>query len=145
MTRRVRDLGRARRRTTAGRGAARTGAAPTPPQAFLDFTRRFPGLAEAWGRVGQAGREGPLEPATQLLVKLAVAAGAGREGAVHSAVRKALAAGVPPAALEQVLALGAGTLGFPATVAAWCWVRDEVRGRGARRAGHAPRRSPRAR
>lgn len=139
MSGRARDLGRA------GRRARRTGAAPAPPQAFLDFTQRFPGLAEAWGRVAQVGREGPLEPATQLLVKLAVAAGAGREGAVHSAARKALAAGVPSAALEQVLALGAGTLGFPATVAAWCWVRDEVRGRGARRAGRAPRRPRRGR
>jgi hypothetical protein len=50
-----------------------------------------------------------------------------REGAVHSSVRKALAGGVEPEAVEQVVALAAGTMGMPATVAIFTWVGDVVR------------------
>jgi hypothetical protein len=34
--------------------------------------------------------------------------------------------GIDVKALEQVVALAAGTLGLPSTVAAWTWVRDEL-------------------
>jgi alkylhydroperoxidase/carboxymuconolactone decarboxylase family protein YurZ len=58
------------------------------------------------------------------LVKLAVACGALREGAVHASVRKALALGLTRAEIEQVIALAAGTLGLPATVAIFSWVEE---------------------
>lgn len=32
--------------------------------------------------------------------------------------------GISREAIEQVVALGAGTLGLPSTVAVWTWVRD---------------------
>jgi alkylhydroperoxidase/carboxymuconolactone decarboxylase family protein YurZ len=67
------------------------------------------------------------------LVKLGIAIGAMREGAVHSSVRKARAAGASAAEMQQVLALAATTIGFPATVAAFTWVRDETRTRKKRR------------
>jgi len=97
-----------------------------PPAAFEAFVRRFPELGQAWSLSSEAGRQGPLDEPTRLLIKLGIAIGAQREGAVHSAVRKALAAGVPPAALEQVVALAATTLGFPSCVAAFSWLQDEL-------------------
>jgi alkylhydroperoxidase/carboxymuconolactone decarboxylase family protein YurZ len=99
---------------------------PKPPDTYLEFTQRFPKVGKAWELLGDAGREGPLDEKTARLVKLGVAVGCLREGAVHSAVRKALAAGVGREAVEQVVALAASTLGLPAAVAVYTWVRDEV-------------------
>jgi 4-carboxymuconolactone decarboxylase len=97
---------------------------PEPPDTFGEFTRRFPKLAEAWRLVGEASRAGPLDEKACRLVKLAVSVGALREGGVHSAVRQAVAAGATPAEIDQILALAASTIGFPAAVAAFSWVRD---------------------
>jgi len=97
---------------------------PKPPDTFVEFCRKFPKLAEAWKLAGEAGRGGPLDEKTGRLVKLAVSLGAMREGAVHSAVRKALAAGVTREEVEQVVVLAATTLGFPGAVAVYSWVRD---------------------
>lgn len=47
-----------------------------------------------------------------------------REGAVHSAVRKAVAAGVTREELDQVVVLGASSLGFPATGAIFSWIEE---------------------
>jgi alkylhydroperoxidase/carboxymuconolactone decarboxylase family protein YurZ len=97
---------------------------PPAPKTHDQFTDRFPSLAKAWEETANAGREGPLDENTQRLVKLAVAIGAMREGAVHASVRKAKAMGIETTAIEQVVALSAGTLGMPSTVAAYTWVRD---------------------
>lgn len=105
--------------------AEKTYAKRRPPQTYQAFVRRYPELARAWDIVAEAGRAGPLDEQVRLLVKLGIAIGALREGAVHSAARKARAAGVSDAALEQVVALATSTLGFPSTVAAWSWVRDD--------------------
>lgn len=103
---------------------------PEPPATHHTFVTRYPKLGEAWELIGKAGTDGPLDAATQRLVKLGIAIGAMREGAVHSCVRKALAQDITPAALEQVVALAAGTLGMPATVAAFTWVGDVVQSSG---------------
>lgn len=97
---------------------------PDPPETFKDFVDRYPSLAQAWELISEAGRQGPLDAETARLVKLAVAIGAMRQGAVHASVRKAAALGIRPDALEQVVALAAGTLGLPSTVAVWSWVRE---------------------
>jgi alkylhydroperoxidase/carboxymuconolactone decarboxylase family protein YurZ len=97
---------------------------PKPPQTFLAFAERFPKLMEGWDAIAEAGHDGPLDERTVRLVKLGIAIGAMREGAVHASVRKARALGIPEAALEQVVALAAGTIGLPATVAVWSWTRD---------------------
>ena len=96
---------------------------PKPPDTFAEFSREFPALTEAWQLIRLAGEQGPLDPKTQRLVKLAVAVGTGRDGAISSAVRKGLASGVTAAEIDQILALAAGTIGFPATVAAYSTVR----------------------
>ena len=101
---------------------------PKPPEAFSAFLERYPKLGDAWERTTEAGMVGPIPERAQRVVKLAIAIGALREGAVRSGVRKAIAAGVPRAAIDQVVALAAGTLGFPATVAVFTWVREAADG-----------------
>jgi alkylhydroperoxidase/carboxymuconolactone decarboxylase family protein YurZ len=97
---------------------------PKPPKTHDEFMRTFPELGEAWQIIGAAGKSGPLDERTARLLKLAVAIGAQQEGAVHASVRKGLAMGISRAELEQVVALSAGTLGFPQTVAAYTWIKD---------------------
>jgi len=108
--------------------------ASKPPAAHKEFVRRFPKLGQAWELVNEEGRQGPLDAKTQRLVKLAIGIGALREGAVHSGVRKARDAGASLVEIEQLVALGASTIGFPATVAVWTWIRDSgEKGAAARR------------
>ena len=99
---------------------------PRPPAMYEQFIERYPKLGEAWTSIGDAGADGPLDKRAARLIKLAVAIGAMRTGAVHSSVRKALAMGISVEEIEQVVALAAGTLGLPSTVAAYSWVRDVV-------------------
>lgn len=98
--------------------------APEPPKAYQSFVTRYPKLGQAWELAAEAGEEGPLDEKTVRLVKLAIAIGALREGAVHSSVRKAVAAGVSANEIDQIVALSTGTLGFPAAVAVFCWTQD---------------------
>jgi alkylhydroperoxidase/carboxymuconolactone decarboxylase family protein YurZ len=97
-----------------------------PPKAYQSFTRRYPKLGRAWEAIREAEGDGPLDEKTARLVKLGVAIGAFREGAVHSAVRKAVAAGASRAEVEQVIALSAGTIGLPSTVAVDTWVQETL-------------------
>jgi alkylhydroperoxidase/carboxymuconolactone decarboxylase family protein YurZ len=99
---------------------------PGPPDTYREFIDRFPKLGEAWQRVREAEEAGPFDDRTRRLLKLAVAVGNLREGAVHSAVRKARAAGAGEDEIYGTLALAASTLGFPATVAVYTWVTDEL-------------------
>jgi hypothetical protein len=64
---------------------------PTPPEIYQQFVERYPQLEKAWETLSEAGREGPLEPKTLRLVKLGIAIGAMREGAIRANVRKAIA------------------------------------------------------
>ena len=97
---------------------------PRPPKTHDDFVATFPELASAWETLGAAGKHGPLDEKTVRLVKLAVAIGNQQEGAVHASVRKGLAMGITREELEQVVAIAAGTLGLPRTVAAYTWIKD---------------------
>lgn len=99
---------------------------PKPPKAFDDFIAQFPELGKAWDVIHDAGRQGPLTEREQRLVKLGIAMGAMREGAIRSSVRKAMASGFETRALYQIVALGAGTLGMPSTVAIYTWVRKLI-------------------
>ena len=100
---------------------------PKPPKAYELFRERYPKLGEAWDTIAEAGEAGPLDARVARLVKLGIAIGAMREGAVHSAVRKALAAGANESEIRQVVALAAGTLGMPSAVAIDDWVDAEIR------------------
>ena len=97
---------------------------PKPPATHDDFVEAFPELARAWEVAGAAGKVGPLDEKTCRLIKLALAIGARQEGAVHASVRKGLAMGISREELHQVVALAAGTVGFPQSVAAYTWIQD---------------------
>lgn len=100
---------------------------PRPPQRYREFIDRFPDLSRAWEAINEAGGKGPLDERSQRLVKLAVAMGAMREGAVRSGVRKALAMGISLEEIEQLVPLAAGTIGMPSAVACWSWILEAAR------------------
>lgn len=104
-----------------------------PPKPYRDFVRKYPMLEEAWQLTAKASLVGPLDAREARLVKLGIAIGAGREGAVRASVRKAIELGISRAELDQVVALAAGTAGFPATVAVFAWVADELARAGTKR------------
>lgn len=97
---------------------------PQAPARYHDFVERYPKLGDAWRLISEAGTDGRVDAKTARLIKLGIAIGALREGAVHASVRKGLGIGISPEELEQVVALAAGTIGLPATVAAYSWVRE---------------------
>ncbi len=97
---------------------------PRPPHAYQEFIQKYPKVAQAWELLGLAGADGPLDPKTCRLIKLAIAIGAQREGAIRANVRKALAMGITVRELEQAIALAAGTVGLPGTVAVFTWIKD---------------------
>lgn len=103
------------------------GSQAPPPRRYREFIERFPDLARAWETLHAAGADGPLDARTQRLVRLAVAMGALREGAVRSGARKAVAQGLTLEELEQLVPLAASTLGLPAAVACWSWMLDAVK------------------
>jgi 4-carboxymuconolactone decarboxylase len=97
---------------------------PKPPKTYVEFSKAFPQLRQAWDLLGDAAKDGPLDERAARLVKLGVAIGAMREGAVHSGARKAKAAGASAEELDQVVAIAASIIGLPSAVAVWTWLRD---------------------
>lgn len=97
---------------------------PPAPEPYESFVSRYPKLGQAWELISEAGRQGPLDAKTTRLVRLAVAIGAMRQGAVVANARKALASGISAEEVEQVVALAAATIGMPGTVAVHTWVRE---------------------
>ena len=96
-----------------------------PPGRFRKFGLKYPAVMKAYQALGAATQEaGPLEPRTRALVKLGIAAGAWREGAVHSHTRRALDAGCTPAEIRHAVLLATTTLGFPSMMAVLTWVED---------------------
>jgi alkylhydroperoxidase/carboxymuconolactone decarboxylase family protein YurZ len=84
-----------------------------------------PAIWQAYDALGRACADaGPLDEPTRRLVKLALAVGAGLEGAVHSHVRRGLADGLSPEQLKHVALLAIPTLGFPAASRALTWIED---------------------
>lgn len=95
------------------------------PRAHRQFMDEFPAIAAAYEQLATAAHDnGPLDPKTRQLVKLALAVGLGHEGAVHAHARRALAAGISAAEIRHVVTLGVTTLGMPNAIAAYTWVND---------------------
>jgi 4-carboxymuconolactone decarboxylase len=96
------------------------------PEVYLEFTRRFPEVADAQGELARTVDDAtPFDERTTRLLKLALAVGAEADGAVRSNVRKSLAQGVTETELRAVALLAITTCGFPTAVAGLRWV-DEV-------------------
>lgn len=97
----------------------------TLPGAANDLAREHPDIWAAYAALGKATAEaGPLTGREKRLVKLALAIGAGAEGAVHSHTRRARSEGIEADALMQVALLAIGPLGLPRAVAARTWIAD---------------------
>jgi alkylhydroperoxidase/carboxymuconolactone decarboxylase family protein YurZ len=96
-----------------------------PPKFYLEMKERHGELIEAYESLSLAAKEaGPLDAKTAALSKLGLSVGAAMEGATHSSVRKALAAGCTPDEIRHVVLLGVTTLGFPSMMRARAWVED---------------------
>lgn len=95
------------------------------PGAAGDLVDQQPEIWAAYSALGRAAAScGPLSDRERRLVKLALAIGAGSEGAVHSHTRRAKSEGIEPEALTQIAMLAIGPLGFPRAVAAKTWIDD---------------------
>ena len=95
------------------------------PRPYEKFTSEFPEVSRAYHALASAAHDsGPLDERARQLVKLALAVGAGHEGAVHAHTRRALAVGMTPAEIKHVVTLAITTLGFPEAVAAYSWMND---------------------
>ena len=89
------------------------------------FANDYPDVWENYTALGKSVSEaGELDTRTRRLLKLALAVGAGSEGAVHSHARQAREEGMTDADIRQVVLLAITTLGFPAAMAAYSWVND---------------------
>jgi 4-carboxymuconolactone decarboxylase len=107
---------------------------PQPPIQFEQLTARYPDLAAAYEAFGRAATTaGPLEHRLIHLLKLGISIGMQHEGAVHAHTRKALAAGFTPDELRHAALTAAPTIGWPAMMAAYLWVEDELAGDGTER------------
>src|SRR5688500_9620321 len=97
------------------------------PDVLAEFAGEYPQVWAAYNRLGNAVAEaGPLDEKSQRLVKLAIAIGSQRQGAVHSHTRRALAAGCTPEEIVQVGILAITTVGWPGAFAAICWMKDTL-------------------
>jgi len=101
---------------------------PKLPTTFRSFTAKFPKLGEAHEMTAKTvDTAGPLDRKTCALIKIGICAGAGLESALRSHVRRALELGITEAAIEQAILLAMNTCGFPRTVAAWQWAREQIK------------------
>jgi alkylhydroperoxidase/carboxymuconolactone decarboxylase family protein YurZ len=96
------------------------------PKTYGLFLDRYPEIGAAWELLRKAEATGGLPEKTIRLIKLGIAIGGMKEGAVHSGVRKAVASGASRQEIEQVVAMAASTLGLPSTVAIYSWVLEQL-------------------
>lgn len=103
----------------------------TLPDVVRAFADNHPRVWEAYNSLGEAvAAAGPLDAKTQRLIKLAIAVGASRRGAVRSHTRQALKLGVSPDELLQVALLAITTAGWPAAFSSYCWIDEVLRATG---------------
>lgn len=94
------------------------------PRTYLDFAESFPKIVKTHEALTEAADKfGPLDRKACELVKIGICLGAGLESALKSHVKRALSHGASRKEVEQVIALGMTSCGFPRTVAAWSWAR----------------------
>ena len=98
---------------------------PDLPALYRRMREEYPEVAGAYDALGQAAYQaGPLEAKAASLIKLALAVGAGLEGAVHSHTRRALSQGASPDEISLVAVLAITTLGWPTAASAYSWIND---------------------
>jgi alkylhydroperoxidase/carboxymuconolactone decarboxylase family protein YurZ len=98
------------------------------PQSLKSLGKNFPGVWNSFQKLGEeCHRAGPHDERVRRLVKVSIAAAAQSEGAVHSAVRHARAAGVSGEEIRHAMLLTITTIGFPRAMAALSWAEDILR------------------
>ena len=94
-----------------------------------NFRQQYPDVWKAFAKLADECHDaGPLDGKNRRLIKVALAIGAGLEGATHSAVRHAMDEGVTQEELDHVAVLAITTLGFPSAMRALSWLRDLTAG-----------------
>ncbi len=120
--------------TTKAKTKLRSGGRATPlaksasrvPGTFKQFILKYPELGRSHERVAKSVEAaGPLDAKMLSLIKIGICAGAGLESALRSHVRRARQHGATEAEVEQAILLAMNTVGFPRTVAAWSWAREQ--------------------
>jgi 4-carboxymuconolactone decarboxylase len=102
------------------------------PGTFKAFVKKFPAVGEAHEAIARAvDSYGPLDGRVRELIKIGIAIGAGHETATRSHVRRALEQGATEVEVEQAILLAMNTCGFPRTVMAWQWARQQIEKGGA--------------
>lgn len=98
------------------------------PDSVTKFGKRYPRIWQAFDKLASECHEngGPLDERARRLVKLGIAIGAEREGAVHSATRLAVESGISPDEIAHVAILAITTIGWPGAQAAMTWVNDII-------------------
>jgi alkylhydroperoxidase/carboxymuconolactone decarboxylase family protein YurZ len=103
----------------------KTTAHDTLPSGAGVLARRYPRVWESYAALGESTSEaGPLDERTARLVKIALAAGAGLEGAVHSHVRRGLREGLRVDEIRHIALLAVPTMGLPSAVRTMTWMDD---------------------
>lgn len=111
----------------AGEGDTELPQTPLPPVPSA-VASEHPELWRAYQLLGKAAAEaGPLDVRQRHLIGLALAIGAGSEGAAHSHTRRGMAEGLTADELEHVALLAITTLGWPQAMKGLSWVRDVTR------------------
>ena len=99
------------------------------PEFLQKVVDRYP---EVWASYGELSRAlesvDGLDAKSQRLVKLGIAIGAGRQGAVHSHTKKCKKAGWTEAELYHTALLAITTIGWSGAIAALSWIDDELKG-----------------
>ena len=110
---------------------ARKKSKPTDlPSGAGELARRHPEIWESYAQLGRRCADaGPLDASTRHLIKIALAAGAGSEGAVHSHVRRGLAEGLTGDQVRHIALLAVTTLGLPGAVRTMTWIDDMLVGK----------------
>ncbi len=97
------------------------------PGTYKQFIEKYPALGEAHEKATEATfSAGPLDAKTCELIKIGICVGAGLDSALRSHVRRAMQQGAKEKEIEQAVLLGMTTVGFPKTVAAWSWARQQI-------------------
>jgi alkylhydroperoxidase/carboxymuconolactone decarboxylase family protein YurZ len=96
------------------------------PEQVAGVRASYPEVWDAFIKLAEACHDkgGPLDEKSRKLAKLGIAIGYRHEGAVHSAVRQALDAGLTIDELRHVAILAVTTVGWPAARAALTWIDD---------------------
>jgi alkylhydroperoxidase/carboxymuconolactone decarboxylase family protein YurZ len=97
------------------------------PPNYTWIMSQFKNVIDAHQAFGKALHEaGPIDEKHAQLIQLAGAAASRSEGAVHSHINRALAAGAQPDEIYHALVLLSSTIGFPNAAAALAWAKDVI-------------------